>query len=67
MVYYTTGSGAGVVTTGTMGWVLRGFSASVPAATRMFVAGVTGTLLREASRSPLGWSHPAQDNLGQYG
>jgi hypothetical protein len=67
MVYYTTPSGAGVVTTGTMGWVLRGLSAGAPATTRSFVTRVTGTLLREASRGPLGRFHPAADDLGRYG
>lgn len=63
MIYYTSKSGAGVVTTGTMGWVLHGLSSSVSAATRSFVVKVTTTLLREASRGPLAKSHPAKDNL----
>jgi len=66
MIYYTTRSGAGVVSTGTMGWVLHGFASGAPAATRSFVVKVTTNLLREASIGPLAKRHPATDNLRSY-
>src|SRR3954454_1163267 len=65
MIYYTVASGAGVVATGTMGWVIHGLS-SAPSTTRAFVKRVTTTLLREAGRGPLGKLHPAKDNLRSY-
>ncbi|WP_218009631.1 N,N-dimethylformamidase beta subunit family domain-containing protein [Actinomadura kijaniata] len=64
--YYTTASGSGVVATGTMRWVcaLRGPACGhgVTRRTQRFVATVTGTLLREMARGPLGAAHPARDD-----
>jgi hypothetical protein len=67
MAYYTDAAGAGVVTVGSMAWVIDGFSTRVPAASRIFVRQVTANLLREAARGPLGRLHPASDNLATYG
>lgn len=67
MTYYTTSSGSGVVSTGTMGWVLRGFASGAPSTTRAFVVRVTTNLLREASLGPLAKRHPATDNLRSFG
>lgn len=68
MTYYTTPSGAGVVSTGSMGWILDAMAlpSRVPPASYDFVRTVTSTLLQQASIGPLGLRYPAQDNLNQY-
>jgi hypothetical protein len=58
MSYYTSRSGAGVIDTGTMGWVLHGFASDVPASTGSFVVTVTANILSQASRGPLARRHP---------
>ncbi|WP_194293571.1 N,N-dimethylformamidase beta subunit family domain-containing protein [Actinomadura macrotermitis] len=68
--YYTVKSGAGVFAAGTMRWVcsMRGPECGhgVTEASRRFVTRATENLLRELAAGPLGRSHPARDNLGEF-
>ena len=68
--YYTTPSGAGVFSTGSLIW-----STMLPtgpnhikfgAESSAFAATVTGNVLREFSRGPAGAAHPAVDNYDTY-
>jgi hypothetical protein len=65
--YYTTASGAGVFSSGTMRWVcaMRGPACGhgVSSAARDFVDAATLNLLRAFAAGPAGLTHPAQDNL----
>ncbi|HET8767496.1 MAG TPA: N,N-dimethylformamidase beta subunit family domain-containing protein, partial [Pedococcus sp.] len=67
MTYYTTPSGAGVVSTGTMLWVraLRGPDAShgITAQGVAFVRTVTDTLLAAMAAGPMGLTDPSVPNL----
>jgi hypothetical protein len=69
-VYYTTSSGAGVFTAGTLRWTCaldRTCGAyPVSARTQRFVGRVTANLLRAVARGPVGRARPAQDNLANY-
>jgi hypothetical protein len=65
--YYTTTSGAGVFSSGTMRWVcaMRGpvCGHGVSSAAQAFVDQATLNLLRVFAAGPAGQTHPAQDNL----
>jgi hypothetical protein len=65
--YYTTTSGAGVFSSGTMRWVcaMRGpvCGHGVSSAAQAFVDQATLNLLRAFAAGPAGQTHPAQDNL----
>ncbi|MFC5722891.1 N,N-dimethylformamidase beta subunit family domain-containing protein [Streptomyces gamaensis] len=64
--YYSTASGAGVFSTGTMRWVesLTGDgSHGIPPVTARFTGTVTANLLRAFAAGPAGRAHPAEDNL----
>lgn len=67
MTYYTVGSGAGVVSTGTMLWTiaLRGESErnGIGPESVAFARTVTRTILREMAEGPLGGRYPARANL----
>ena len=58
LVYGVSPSGAGTVSVGTMRWVERGLTSSVPARTRSFVTQVTENLLAAAAKGPLGLAYP---------
>ena len=67
MTYYTAPSGAGVVSTGSMGWVLDAMvPGRVPVNTYRFVQAVTATILRAVGTGPLGRRFPAADNLNRF-
>jgi hypothetical protein len=65
--YYTTTSGAGVFSSGTMRWVcaMRGpvCGHGVSSAAQAFVDQATLNLFRVFAAGPAGQTHPAQDNL----
>jgi len=61
--YYTVPSGAGVFTTGSMGWILKGMSLNVPTSSAKFVGTVTNNVLTEVAKGPMGEQHPAEPNL----
>ncbi len=69
-IYYTTPSGAGVFTAGTLRWTcaLKARCADVGASrrTRTFARKVTANLLRAMSRGPVGRRHPAHDNVARF-
>jgi hypothetical protein len=65
--YYTVPSGAGVFSTGTMGWVMSGLSTKTNSRTRTFVGKVTDNLFRAMAAGPMGKDHPATDNLDTLG
>ncbi len=69
-VYFTTSSGAGVFTAGTLRWTCALLGACgrypVSAATRRFTDRVTENVLRAFAAGPAGRGHPAQDNLDAY-
>jgi hypothetical protein len=60
LVYGVSPSGAGTISVGTMKWVERGLTSSVPAATRAFVTQVTENVIRAASKGPLGLKYPVK-------
>ena len=67
-VYYTTGSGAGVFTAGTLRWgcaLVNRCEKDLSPVTRTFVHRVTGTLLEGFARGPVGDRHPARDNVAE--
>ena len=57
-IYAVSSTGAGTISVGTMRWVTRGLTSSVPARTRSFVSKVTTNILLEAAQGPLGVRHP---------
>jgi hypothetical protein len=67
--YYTTPSGAGVFSAGTLRWTCA-LSDRCPVTlsrrTVRFVNRVTGTVLREFARGPAGSRHPARDNVAGF-
>ncbi|MGH8964211.1 MAG: hypothetical protein ACRDXB_02615, partial [Actinomycetes bacterium] len=69
-VYYTTPSGAGVFTAGTLRWTcaLRGSCPTfdVPGRTRQFVRMVTRNLLRGFAAGRVWRRHPALDNVSDF-
>ena len=69
-VYYSASSGAGVFNAGTLRWgcaLVDRCERPLGSATARFVRTVTGTLLREFARGPVGERHPARDNVEQFG
>lgn len=71
MTYYTTASGAGVVSVGTMrwAWALEGPNSRLgidPAGSR-FVQTVTDNILRVMVAGPMGRAHPAVSDLATLG
>ncbi len=58
MVYGVSPSGAGTISVGTMRWVERGLTNSVPVRTRSFVTQVTENVLTAATYGPLGLKYP---------
>jgi hypothetical protein len=70
--YYTVSSGAGVFSSGTLGWTpilpLGSPTASkgIPKKTQAFVLRTTENILRVFSEGPAGVSHPAVDNYDEY-
>ena len=68
-VYYTTRSGSGVFTAGTLRWgcaLIDACERPLGDRTRRFVRIVTGNVLREFATGPVGRSHPARENLDEF-
>jgi len=68
-VYYTTASGAGVFTAGTLRWgcALQDLcDKHLGTRTRDFARKVTANLLREFARGPVGDRHPARHNVDDF-
>ena len=68
-VYYSTGSGAGVFNAGTLRWgcaMVDRCERPLGAATLRFTRTVTGTLVTEFARGPVGRAHPARDNVDAF-
>lgn len=67
-VYYTTPSGAGVVTFGTQWWpcAVRPRCPGLPARDDAFARQVTRNVLRVFARGPAGRRHPAHENVGRF-
>ena len=68
-VYYSTRSGAGVFTAGTLRWgcaLVDRCERPLGGTTSRFVRIVTGNLLRAFARGPVGARHPAHDNVGRF-
>ncbi len=66
MAYYTTPSGAGVLSTGTNWWINALAGASGPVCHRVTNV-VTTNMLRVFAHGPAGHQHPAIDNLSALG
>lgn len=68
-VYYTTPSGAGVFTAGTLRWgcaLVDRCERPLGPRTARFVHVVTGNLLTAFAAGPVGTRHPARDNLADF-
>jgi hypothetical protein len=68
-VYYSTDSGAGVFSAGTLRWgcaLVDRCERPLGDATRRFTRTVTATVLREFARGPVGERHPARDNVAAF-
>ena len=68
-VYYTTRSGAGVFTAGTLRWgcaLVDRCERPLGEETSRFVRIVTGNLLRGFAAGPVGSRHPARDNVRRF-
>ena len=69
-IYYSAASGAGVFNAGTLRWgcaLVDRCERPLGRDTASFVRTVTGTLLREFARGPVGERRPARDNVEQFG
>lgn len=66
MAYYTTSSGAGVLSTGTNWWINALAGGSGPICHRITNV-VTNNMLRVFASGPAGHQHPAVDNLASLG
>ena len=66
MAYYTTPSGAGVLSTGTNWWIKSLSGALGPTCARVTTV-VTANMLRAFVKGPAGVRHPAVDNLASLG
>ena len=69
-VYYTTRSGAGVFSAGTLRWgcaIVDRCDRRLGQVTSRFVRAVTGNLLRGFAAGPVGRRHPALDNVRDFG
>jgi hypothetical protein len=66
--YYTTRSGAGVVDFGTQRWAcaVRPHCPPLSPATERFALKVTANVLLRMSKGPVGRTHPARDNVGDF-
>lgn len=64
--YYSHKSGAGVFSTGTMGWVLRGLRGARESPERVFTYTVTLNVLRAMVAGQMGDQYPAVTNLSDY-
>jgi N,N-dimethylformamidase beta subunit-like protein len=68
-VYYTTRSGSGVFTAGTLRWgcaLIDACERVLGDRTREFVRIVTGNVLREFATGPVGRRHPARENVDEF-
>lgn len=68
-VYYTSRSGAGVFNAGTLRWgcaMVDRCERPLGDATLEFTRTVTGTLVEEFARGPVGRRHPARDNVDDF-
>jgi len=68
-VYYSTRSGAGVFTAGTLRWgcaLIDRCERPLGGRTSRFVRIVTGNLLRAFATGPVGARHPARDNVREF-
>lgn len=68
-VYYTTPSGAGVFSAGTLRWgcaIKDACERPLGAATSRFVGRVTDNLVRRFAAGPVGTRHPARDNVAAF-
>ena len=68
-IYYSAPSGAGVFNAGTLRWgcaMVDRCERPLGAATLRFTRAVTGTLLTEFARGPVGRRHPARDNVDDF-
>ncbi|HSU02161.1 MAG TPA: N,N-dimethylformamidase beta subunit family domain-containing protein [Nocardioides sp.] len=68
-VYYSAPSGSGVFNAGTLRWgcaLVDRCERPLGSATARFVRTVTGTLLQEFARGPVGRRHPARDNVDDF-
>lgn len=69
VAYYTTDSGAGVFSTGTMNWTRalprENHSTMLTERTKAFVGTVTQNLVRAMAAGPMGRTHPARDDSGR--
>jgi hypothetical protein len=68
-VYYTLPSGAGVFTAGTLRWgcaLVDLCDRPLGARTRDFARRVTENVLHAFARGPVGWRHPARDNVDDF-
>jgi hypothetical protein len=61
MAYYTTPSGAGVLSTGTNWWI-QAIGGSKGPESHRFTGAVTKNMLRVFAKGPAGHQHPAVDN-----
>ena len=64
--YYTHRSGAGVFSTGTMGWVLQGLRESAPTRAFAFTTRVTQNILDAMVAGQMGAQFPASPNLERF-
>jgi hypothetical protein len=68
--YYTVPSGAGVFSTGTLGWTpalpAGGYARQNPPETLQFTRTVSEYVLRVFAQGPAGLRYPAKDNYDQY-
>jgi hypothetical protein len=68
-VYYTTRSGAGVFTAGTLRWdcaLVDRCDHPLGGHVQRFVQNVTANLLRAYAEGPVGTTHPARDTVTRY-
>jgi hypothetical protein len=68
-VYYTSPSGAGVFTAGTLRWgcaLVDRCERPLGDGTRRFVQRVTANLVRAFAAGPVGKRHPARDNVAEF-
>ncbi|MFC7495245.1 MULTISPECIES: N,N-dimethylformamidase beta subunit family domain-containing protein [unclassified Nocardioides] len=68
-VYYTVPSGAGVFAAGTLRWgcaFIDGCEHPLGPDARSFVRTVTGNLVREFAKGPVGARHPARPNVDRF-
>ena len=68
-VYYTTESGAGVFSAGTLRWgcaLVERCDRPLGSRTTRFARTVTETVVRTYARGPVGARHPARDNVAEF-